>query len=335
MVSVAALAGVPELVRHTFGDKVLRQANQAAMLDIELIADQDCFIPHATMTAFLHEIERRTGEPNLGLLIAPHLTLDRYGCWGAYVLAAETLRDAVGRAISTLGYHSRGDRMELSVDRGLARASYFNAGRGYAGYTHVASGTAGVMLSLFHSFLPSDWRPRLIEIDIPRPRMLTVFEDVFACPVAFDAAAVSIVFDEHVLDRRPVRRTRRRLRTIEDLARARFQPESLEDYCGVVRAQIWAQVLSGAVSIDGTARALDTSVRSLQRTLGRNGAEFREMVNAIRVQRAKELLLGTRASIIDISIELGYSTPTNFARAFRKATGTAPQDFRGRPAARR
>jgi hypothetical protein len=39
VVSVTALAGVPEFVRDAFGERVLRRANQAAMLDIE---DQDC-----------------------------------------------------------------------------------------------------------------------------------------------------------------------------------------------------------------------------------------------------------------------------------------------------
>ena len=79
MLSVTALAGVPALVRQAFGEKVLRQANRAALLDIEQIEDRDCFIPHATMTRFLAEIERRTGEPHLGLMLAPRLSLASYG----------------------------------------------------------------------------------------------------------------------------------------------------------------------------------------------------------------------------------------------------------------
>jgi len=323
------MAGIPALVRHTFGDKVLRQANRAAMLDIESIEDQDCFIPHATMTGFLDEVERRTGEANLGLLMAPHLSMNRYGLWGEYVLSAETLRDALARAISTLGYHSRGDRIEFSVEAGLARASYINAGRDRPGYIHVANGTAGVLLDLLRTFLTPDWKPLLLELDIPRPRgAAAVFEDVFACPVAFDAAAISVIFGAHLIDRPAAPRPKAQLITLEDLARARFQPASLEDFRGVVRAQIWSQVLSGEVSIESTARALGTSVRSLQRSLDRDGLEFREMVNSIRVERAKELLSGTRASITEISTELGYSAPANFARAFRKATCLAPQDFR-------
>ena len=123
----------------------------------------------------LRESERRAaGEPELGLLIAPEVSVSDLGRWGEYVLAPELLRVAIARAASTLGYHSRGDRMELSVAGGVARLSYFNATRGQAGYTPVATGTAGLMLSLFRSYLSPDWRPRLIELDIPRPRAATL-----------------------------------------------------------------------------------------------------------------------------------------------------------------
>lgn len=331
VISVTAMAGVSEMVRQAFGEKVLRQAKQAAMLDIEMIEHHDCFIPQATMTGFLKEVERRAGEPHIGLLVAPHLSLTRYGRWGEYVLASDTLRTAIARALATLGYHSTGDRMETSVDRGVARLSYFNAARGWPGYVHVACGTAGVMLSLFRSYLPSNWLPRHVELDIPRPRSASFFEEAFSCPVVFDASAVSICFDARLLNGPATRHPSTRLVTIEDVARSRMGPASLDNFRGVVIAQIWAQVLSGEGSIDSTARALDTSVRSLQRALSHDGTDFRELVNVVRVQRAKELLEGTQASITEISNELGYSAPANFARAFRKATGAAPQDFRRKP----
>ncbi|MFO1142146.1 MAG: helix-turn-helix domain-containing protein [Amaricoccus sp.] len=84
------------------------------------------------------------------------------------------------------------------------------------------------------------------------------------------------------------------------------------------------------MSLDGTARALDVSRRSLQRALSREGTDFRSIANAIRARRAAELLRGTSASVTTIAAELGYSTPANFARAFRNATGLPPEAFRRR-----
>jgi AraC-like DNA-binding protein len=92
--------------------------------------------------------------------------------------------------------------------------------------------------------------------------------------------------------------------------------------------QIRAQVLTGSVSIDRVARPLGTSVRTLQRELDRVGTDFRSMTNAARLQRATELLRHTDGSITRVSAEMGYSSPANFARAFQKATGRTPREFR-------
>lgn len=335
MLSVTALAGVPALVRQAFGEKVLRQANRAAMLDIELIEDRDCFIPHATMTRFLAEIERRTGEPHLGLMLAPHLSLATYGCWGEYILGGETLGAAIARSVQAIGYHSRGDRTMLSIEDGVARLGYLSAARGRHGYVHVALGAVGVMLSLCRSYLSPGWRPLRIELDLPRPRTATPFEDAFACPVLFDAPVAAVCFAAGLLDAGGAPRRSSRLLTLEDVARARLEPASRDDLNGVVSAQIRTQVLAGAVSIENAARALDMSVRTLQRALRRDGTGFRTLANAIRARRASELLAGTEAPITEIATELGYSAPANFARAFRKASGLAPQDFRRRLARRR
>jgi len=328
MISVMAMAGAPALVRELFGEKVLRQANRAAMLDIERIEHLDCFIPQRTMTAFLAEVERRAGEPHFGLLFATEVSLTTFGLWGGYLLAAERLGTAVTRAANTLQHHSKGDRMELTVADGWARFSYFNASRGQPGYAHVATGTAGVMLSLLRAYLPPDWKPRVVELDLPRQQPATMFEDTFGCPVLFGAEAVSICFDAGLLDRPARKRPASRLLTVEDVVRGRRAPERLDRFLDAVVAQVWAQVIAGEVAIDSTARAFDTSVRTLQRELDRQGIGFRDLANAVRAERAVELLRGTTASITEISIELGYAAPAGFARAFRNATGMAPQEFR-------
>ena len=330
MISVTALAGVPAMVRHAFGDTVLQHANRAAMLDIELIEDRDCFIPHVTMSDFLGEIERRTKEEHVGLMVAPYLTFEAYGCWGEYVLADETLGGAIRRAASTIGFHSCGETVALSVESGMARFAYLSAARGSPAYLHIAAGAAGVMVDLCRSFAPPGWHPVRIDLDVARPRAAARFEETFGCPVVFEAPAVAVWFRATLLGARRPHSSRRRLMTIDDLARARLDPASRGDLIGVVSAQVWTQVLAGTVSLDAAAHALAISTRTLQRTLQEHGTDFRSLGNAIRARRATELLCGTNASVTDISAELGYSAPANFARAFRKATGLAPEDFRRR-----
>ncbi len=328
LVCIDALAGVPAFVRDRYGAKVLREANRAIRLDIERLEGHDCFITHATMLAFLESIARQTGESNLGLLLAPGLEFKSYGVWARHVLGANTLGAAIQRARRTLGYHSQGDRMMLAVAGGTAHFTYLSAARGCVGYRHDALGTVAVMISLCQHYLASGWRPLRIELDIPRPEDARSHEDLFQCPVRFDMPAIALVMDAAALLRRRPREDRAVLVTVGDVARARLAPVTRAHPLGVIVACIRTQVLAGQVSIDATAHALDTSTRSLQRGLSSMGIRFRDIVNRTRCEHAAELLRDRTLRVHEIAEEMGYSSSTHLCRAFRKAAGMPPMEYR-------
>jgi AraC-like DNA-binding protein len=328
VISNHILHGLPAFLRHELGKRALLQANHAAGFDFELIEDRNCFIPHAAVLAFVDAAARAAGEPNLGILMAPVMDVANYGTFGRYILGAETLGQALKHAIEALRYHSTDDRMSVAIVGDEARFSYGFALSGRAGYDIIASAAAGVLLSVLRAYLPVDWHPLRVELDIARPGQPALLEDVFQCPVVFNAPAVTIVMERRLLSV-VSRRSSRPIVTIEDVARDRGAgaPRDLLD---IVVEQVRAQVLTGSVSIESTAQSMDTSVRTLQRELNRAGTDFRGLTNAARIQRATELLRHTDGSVTRVSTELGYSSPANFARAFRKSTGHRPREFRSR-----
>ncbi|MEP7016151.1 MAG: AraC family transcriptional regulator [Verrucomicrobiota bacterium] len=47
-----------------------------------------------------------------------------------------------------------------------------------------------------------------------------------------------------------------------------------------------------------------------------------------RIERAKQFLRETKAGVLEISLSLGFEQPNNFARTFRRLTGTSPTHYR-------
>jgi AraC-like DNA-binding protein len=328
LITVTALAGVSDFVRTAFGERTLKRASQAAMLDIEAIEDQDCFIPHMTVTTFAQTVARVSGEEHFGLIVAPHLTIRSKGCWAEYMLGAPSLGAAIERGIATIGFHSKGDVMSLAKRGGEARLGYASTAKGSDGYPHVALGTVGILLSLCRAFLPAPWCPTRIEMDIPPPRHRGAFEDTFQCPVVFEAPGLFVCLKVDQLHSGPTNNGAHRLTTIGDMARARVECGRLDSLPEIIVQQIWSQILAGNISIESTACSVGTSVRTLQRELNQAGTNFRDLANEVRTKRAIELLRETTAPITDISAALGYSAPAHFSRAFRRATGLSPQEFR-------
>lgn len=327
LISVNALAGVPAFIRSAFGERFLRRASRAALLDIEAIEDSDCFIPQLTMTSFVDAVARMAGEEHFGLKLAPHIAVGRYGIWAEYLLGGNTLGSALRRTAATMAFHARGDALSLDVVGDCARIRYRSGARGLDGYPHVAFGTIGAIISLCRAYLPASWRPHRIEVDTAAPRPRAIGEGTFQCPVLFDAPALAVWLDARALRSVAHQQPGRHL-TTSDLAHSRSALFHMNGTRGVVAQQVWAQVLTGSVSIESTAAALDTSVRTLQRELGREGTHFRTLVNALRGKRALDLLRETGLPVTQISTMLGYSSPAHFARAFRKSMGVSPTDVR-------
>lgn len=61
------------------------------------------------------------------------------------------------------------------------------------------------------------------------------------------------------------------------------------------------------------------------------GLSPRAMMLALRMQRAQHLLLEGRKSIQEVAASVGYWRQHEFSRAFRKAYGLSPREWRSRP----
>jgi AraC-like DNA-binding protein len=76
------------------------------------------------------------------------------------------------------------------------------------------------------------------------------------------------------------------------------------------------------------ADSMGMSTRTLRRRLTEEGAMFREMLNEVRVNLAKEYLKQSKYSVAEIASLVGYSNVPSFHRAFKRLTKSTPASFR-------
>lgn len=85
------------------------------------------------------------------------------------------------------------------------------------------------------------------------------------------------------------------------------------------------------VTLRQLAGILDTNEKYISEAINETrGITFSEMINLIRVQKSKELLVageGRRMSMEGIAAEVGFQSKSTFYRVFRKKTGMSPAEF--------
>ncbi|MBR1122854.1 helix-turn-helix transcriptional regulator [Bradyrhizobium lablabi] len=102
-----------------------------------------------------------------------------------------------------------------------------------------------------------------------------------------------------------------------------------------VRARIVASLSHGDSTLDGTARALKVSTRTLQRHLGRMGTSHSEMLAEVRLSIACRLLADSNKRLSDIAKFLGYANASSFSRNFARLMKVQPVVYRRQQRARK
>ncbi len=89
--------------------------------------------------------------------------------------------------------------------------------------------------------------------------------------------------------------------------------------------------LAEPISIGAMARLIDVSEGHLHRAFrATTGDTPLTFLNRLRVQRSAELIRTTDLSVAQVALDVGFASPTAFARTFRKARGENPGAYRAR-----
>jgi AraC family transcriptional regulator len=99
------------------------------------------------------------------------------------------------------------------------------------------------------------------------------------------------------------------------------QIRKVEDYV--------AEHLAEEISIDALANSVELSPSHFSHVFKEStGMTPLTFVTRQRITRAQQLIRETSRSLIDVGIEVGYTSPSHFAQVFRRVVGVTPTAFR-------
>lgn len=323
-ISSRTLHGLDAGLAQSVGPAAARRALMDSDLPAEALDNPRLYISQLDELQFLNRIAGMAGTDNLLFDLGPYASVGNYGPFGDYVTSAPTFGAALRLTRDLMSYHASLDRISFGQTGQGFRFTYHAAVRNAPGYPHYATLALAVVLSVAAPYIGKRHRRR-VALNFPKPRETAGYQAFFGCDVLFDQPELRLVFDPEAEFARRTNPAAGDL-TLADVARDAFGSAPLtlvETVQALVRAH-----LADDPGIDRIAHQLDMSVRTLRRRLADHGASFRDLVRAVRVDMAQELILFSGLDLTEISQRVGYSHGSHLVRAFRQATGLTPSEAR-------
>jgi AraC-like DNA-binding protein len=284
-------------------------------------------LPLSTYAILLERARSLTGEAGLGFYIGLQKRVSGYGYLGFAAMSASSLGEALELVSRLSPMLTTSVTLRLQVEKTVAALVVEE---------HVDIGSArdialiGLicgMRQIARMFTGKEVPCTYVDLAIPEPAYFTRFNHLMT-NARFGQPVSQVVFDSAILAMPLVQADRAALRLARDECERALDALGYDgDFVERVRRAIRTGG-AGFRSFEGVADNLAISSRTLRRMLTAQGLSFSELLDRERRDKATFLLQTSRVSLDEVAERLGYSTLSNFVRAFHRWTGLTPAAYR-------
>lgn len=294
----------------------------------EMLSNPEARISYVQYAGLTRNALRLTNNPALGLDVGRNTGIPQMGVLALAILSSPTLGAALEVAIRynrvlapawQLELRVEGDRAIFSAREGIPLAPFalFSTE-----VVLVAFDTQG--RALYGKSLPV----RGVKWATPKPAHADLYRQFYDVPMLFEQHTTEIEFDAAVLEERIAFADPATSKLAEQMCAHLTVPSANSG--GLVEQVRRLMVTSRGrpPDLDELARALQTSTRSLRRSLQEMGASYLELLDESRRIRAEEWVRATQMTFQEMAERLGFSNVRSFRRAFKRWTGHTPGGYR-------
>lgn len=300
-------------------DRVFRRAD----LPLRLIEEPDRLVLLEDQLALVEAAAREIGDEALAARLSTEAGFASLGTYARHVRSMPDLGSAIRCANATIGPLLQSTTvLGLTVAAGLARWTYRVTEKVAVGRQKNEMLALGYMLDCVRHFVGARFAPVALELGGPGVASRTAVESVYRADL-FRGEAAAIVFPADLL-------AAQNPGMAAAVALDRAELPEASDLVACTEALIGLELLDGRPDLDRLARHLKMSRRTLQRQLAARGTSFESLRAGLTFARAGDRLR-SGARVTEVALELGYSDPAHFSRAFRRWAEAPPRQWRRMP----
>ncbi|GMV03916.1 MAG: AraC family transcriptional regulator [Gemmatimonadota bacterium] len=300
-------------------------AEAAGLQGVDL-TDANARVPYAHLVAVWQVVARAIHDPDVGLRWASAGQPRDLGLLGYVMSFSGTLGVALARAhrYCRLVHGALDVQLHPVRDSRVAVTLAESAvGRSMEDFR------LGLLVTLCRQLTRSDFSPVEVSFRYPKPPGTLAHSKLFGCELHFGRRLSQVVFAERDLGRAIPRGDESLAGYLsaqaDALLRSLVGGTTTRDR---VRAVVWNALSGGKPTLDHVAEALGLAPRTLQRRLAEEGTSVHKEIEDVQKSVALAVLRDRHLPVEEVAFLLGYEEPSTFFRAFKRWTGTTPQQYR-------
>lgn len=325
VVRSASLNGYMELAQAHGLDPtaMLRRAG----LHERLLSDPETPISTQAVRQLLQDSAQFCGQENFGLQMAARRSFSNLGPISLVLKAEPSPRAALDTLCRYLRLLNASLLTHLQERDGLLLISEDILSEPGAPLEQSMQLAVGVMYRILRELLGPGWQPLWVAFRQERPLKPERFEQFFGTRVDFEAGYNGIVCrTEDLVRERPGRQP-------ELVAFARHQLDDALARGGLsthatVRQLILALMPGGRCTAQQVAAHLGVDRRTLHRHLTRDGCDFSQLLQAVRMETVRHQLGHSRRPLAEVATLLGFASASAFAYWFQQSFGCSASQWR-------
>ena len=296
-------------------------------IDVQWPIEQGTRLPYEVVDRVRAKAAADSGDPYFGLRSARFVHPGFLGALGYAFLASNNLRTAFERMHRYIRVLNDKGQFLLEEKGDWLRVSLLVAEASVDAQTRDDSQLA-YAVTLCRMNAGQEFKPMEVTFRHAAPADPAPYDELFRCPVVFDAPHNSILVSVQDIDRllpsaNPILAQMNERVVIQRLAQL-----DRDDIPNRVRAAIMEQLPSGNVTDESVAEALHMTSRTLHRRLKAEQLSFRGLLQDVRQQLALQYIEDNSLTLTEITFLLGFSEMSSFSRAFKNWNGISPSEAR-------
>ena len=294
-----------------------------------LFQQERIFVTTAQIFALWRQVAAMSSDPGFGLKLGTELRFERSHPLAIAGVCSRSFGDALQRIAR---YKQLTCPEEVRVRRKGDEAAIEFV------FVEATESEPAIMVDVGLSWIlnvarrGSDGRIRPLRVDLQRsPLHRRLLEGHFGCPVRFKAHRNALVFRSDDLDLPFVTHNEELVAMIGLQLEAEWQTRSAgREISDLVKQTLRRSLAGKRPTLEGVARELGLSTRTLQRRLAEAEMGFQELLQSVRRELARHFLRQETVEFNELAFLLGYEDTNSFFRAFQDWEGLSPTEWRAR-----